>query len=179
MDTTPFRLGDAGSPKLHDSVFVAHSASVIGDVTAHVGASIWFGAVLRGDMGAIVIGENTNIQDNAVVHVDEGFPSVIGRNVSVGHSAIIHGATIGDDCIIGMHATILNGAVVGKNCIVGAGAVVMQGQHIPAGSIVMGLPAKIKKQADDTTLAMIRRNWEVYCEMAKAYRHSVHHKNIT
>lgn len=179
MTNKPFRLSDCGWPAIHDSVFVAQSASVIGDVVVAANASIWFGAVLRGDMGRITVGENTNIQDNAVVHVDDGYPSTIGRNVSVGHSAIIHGATIKDNCIIGMHATILNGAVVGEHCIVGAGAVVMQDQEIPPGSIVLGIPARVKKPVDEATRIMIRRNWEVYCEFAREYRQSSHHrKNV-
>jgi carbonic anhydrase/acetyltransferase-like protein (isoleucine patch superfamily) len=173
-----FKIGALAKPRIDVTVFVARTATVLGDVTVGPNASVWFGAVLRGDMGPITIGENTNIQDNAVVHVDFGFPTVIGRNVSVGHSAIIHGASIGDDCIIGMHATILNGARIGAGCIVGAGAIVMQGQEVPPGSIVLGIPAKFKKHADDETRAMIRRNWEIYADFARQYRHSDFHREF-
>ncbi len=172
-----FRLSQCGKPKIHDSVFIANTASVIGDVTVAENSGIWFGAVLRSDMAPITIGRNCNIQDNAVVHVDFGFPALIEENVSVGHHAIVHGATVRKNCIIGMHATILNGAEVGENCLVAAGAVVMQGQVIPPNSVVMGIPAKVKKPADEHTLTAIRRNWEVYCDFAKEYRRSQHHKN--
>lgn len=173
----PFRLSDLKPPEIHDSVFIANTASVIGGVKIGENCGIWFGAVLRCDMDPIIIGKNCNIQDNAVVHVDDHFPAIIEDNVSIGHSAIVHGATIRKNCIIGMHATILNGAEVGENCIVAAGAIVMQNQIIPPNSVVMGVPAKVKKAADEQTLAMIRRNWEVYCEFAAEYRRSKYHKD--
>ncbi len=112
-----------------------------------------------------------------MIHVDFGYPSVIGDNVSVGHLAIVHGAKIGKNCIIGMHSTILNGAVIGENCMIGAGSIVMQNQVIPPNSVVMGVPAKVKKVADEKTLAAIRRNWEIYCNHAKAYRKSKYHQS--
>ncbi|MBL7959957.1 gamma carbonic anhydrase family protein [bacterium] len=171
-----FRLDQCGKPDIHDSVFVANTASIIGQVTLAENCGIWFGAVLRSDMAPISIGKNCNIQDNAVVHVDFGFPTLIEDNVSVGHSAIIHGATVRKNCIIGMHSTLLNGAEIGENCIIGAGAIVMQGQVIPPNSIVMGVPAKVKKQADEQTLIAIRRNWEIYCDFAKEYRKSKYHR---
>ena len=171
-----FRLDQCGKPFIHDTVFIANTASIIGEVTVAEHCGIWFGAVLRSDMAPITIGKNCNIQDNAVIHVDFGFPTLIEENVSVGHSAIVHGATIRKNCIIGMHATILNGAEIGENCIVGAGAVVMQGQSVPSNSVVMGIPAKVKKPADEQTLTAIRRNWEIYCDFAKEYRSSKYHR---
>jgi carbonic anhydrase/acetyltransferase-like protein (isoleucine patch superfamily) len=171
-----FRLANCKRPEIHDSVFIANTASLIGEITIAENCGIWFGAVIRSDMAPITIGKNCNIQDNVVVHVDFGFPTLIEDNVSVGHSAVVHGATIRKNCIIGMHATILNGAEIGENCIVGAGAIVMQGQVIPPNSVVMGIPAKVKKQADDSTLTAIRRNWEIYCDFAREYRQSKYHK---
>ncbi len=180
MDYFPgqFKLATHPSPKIHDSVFTANSCTILGQVVIGKNSSVWFGAVLRGDMGEISIGENCNIQDNAVIHVDFGFPTIIEDNVSVGHTAIIHGAKIGKNCIIGMHATILNGATIGENCIVGAGAIVMQNQVVPPNSVVMGVPAKVKKPADQSVLDAIRRNWEIYCDHAKEYRNSRYHKSI-
>jgi carbonic anhydrase/acetyltransferase-like protein (isoleucine patch superfamily) len=172
-----FRLSSCGRPNIHDSVFVAHTASVIGNVTIAENAGVWFGSVIRSDMAPITVGKNCNIQDNAVIHVDFGFPTVIEENVSVGHGAIIHGATIRRNCIIGMHATILNGAEIGENCLVAAGSIVMQGQVIPPNSVVMGVPAKVKKPADEQTYLAIRRNWEVYRDFAKEYRHSKYHRS--
>lgn len=173
-----FRLSNCTHRQIHDSAFIARTASVIGNIVIGANAGIWFGAVLRGDMETITIGDNSNIQDNAVVHVDFGFPTLIGKNVSVGHSAIIHGATVGDNCIIGMHATLLNGAVIGENCIVGAGAIVMQDQIIPPNSVVMGIPAKVKKTADEKVLEAIRRNWEIYVDFAREYRLSEYHQSV-
>jgi len=164
---------------IHETVFLARTATVIGNVTIDAYASVWFGAVLRGDMGTITIGENSNIQDNAVVHVDFGYDTVIGRNVSVGHSAIVHGAHVSDNCIIGMHATVLNGARIGENCIIAAGAMILEGQEIPPGSVVMGMPGKVRKSADDKTFAHIRRNWEIYRDFAHSYRHSEFHQDVS
>ncbi|MCB0833803.1 MAG: gamma carbonic anhydrase family protein, partial [Bacteroidetes bacterium] len=144
MDYTPgsFRFELLGQPSVHESVFVAATATLVGDITVAENCGIWFGAVIRSDMAPVKIGRNCNIQDNAVVHVDFGYPTTIGDNVSVGHSAIVHGANIGSNCIIGMHSTIMNGARIGENCLVAAGAIVMQGQVIPPNSVVMGVPAK-------------------------------------
>ncbi len=172
-----FKLADC-KVQVDSSVFIAQNATVVGNVTIAPNASVWFGAVLRGDMEPIFIGENSNIQDNTVIHVDWKMPAVIGKNVSVGHSVVIHGAKIGDNCIIGMHSTILSGAEIGENCIVAAGAVVMQGQVVPPNSLVMGIPAKVKKEIDDATRKMITLNWQIYCEYAREFRHSSHHKNI-
>lgn len=125
--------------------FVAASADVIGNVLLKAGSSVWFGAVIRGDTAPIVVGENSNIQDGAVVHADDGFPATIGNDVTIGHKAVIHGCTVGDNSLIGIGAVVLNGAIVGKNCIVGAGALVKEGMEIPDNSLVVGNPAVIKK----------------------------------
>ena len=123
-------------------LFIAESASVIGSVRIGKNASVWFGAVVRADDGAIVIGENSNIQDCAVLHCEKGNDLVIGRGVTVAHKAMLHGCTVGDDSLIGMGAIVLNGAVIGKNCLVGAGALVLEGTVIPDNSLVLGSPAK-------------------------------------
>ncbi len=172
-----FRLSECRLD-IHDSAFIADTASVVGNVRIGMNASVWFGAVLRGDMCPIVIGDNTNIQDNTVIHVDWDMPAIISPNVSVGHSVVIHGAKIGSNCIIGMHSTVLSGAEIGENCIIAAGAVVMQGQKVPANSIVMGIPAQVKKQVDAKTLEHITKNWQIYCEYAKEFRQSVYHKTL-
>lgn len=172
-----FRLNECRL-EIDDSAFIANTATVVGNVKIGKNASIWFGAVLRGDMCPIIIGENTNIQDNTVIHVDWNMPAMISPNVSVGHSVVIHGAKIGSNCIIGMHSTILSGAEIGENCIVAAGAVVMQGQKIPANSIVMGIPAQVKKPVDEKTLEMITKNWQIYCDYAREFRQSVYHQKL-
>lgn len=134
------------SPRDEGAAFVADNATVQGDVLLKPGTTVWYGAVLRGDSGTLTIGENTNIQDNAVLHCDAGGKVLLGRNVTVGHCALVHGCTVGDDSLIGMHATLLNHCVVGKNCIIGAGALVPEGKIIPDDSLVVGVPGKIIKQ---------------------------------
>jgi carbonic anhydrase/acetyltransferase-like protein (isoleucine patch superfamily) len=150
---------------------VAPTATVIGDVTLGEETGIWFGAVLRGDRDRIVIGAGSNIQDNAVVHTSRGFPARVGREVSVGHGAILHGCTIHDRVLVGMGAIVMNGAVVGEETIIAAGAVVTEGTVIPPGSVVMGVPAKVVKQATAGQREGIRKNAESYIELAKSYQH--------
>ena len=130
---------------LGKNVYIAQGAVVLGDVTLGDNASVWYNAVLRGDINRIVIGEGSNIQDNAVVHLADDFPCVLGKFITVGHSAIVHACTIGDECLIGMGAIVLDGAVVGEQCLIGARALVTQGMQIPPGSLVLGSPAKIVK----------------------------------
>lgn len=156
-------------PTLGKDVFLAENCTVIGDVSLSDGANIWYGAVLRGDENSIVIGENTNIQDNATVHVAKDHPVVLGSGVTVGHNAIVHGCIIGDDTMIGMGACILNGAVVGKNCLIGAGALVKEGQIIPDGSLVVGIPAKIVRELDEEGKEKIRANARLYTTLSKEY----------
>ncbi|MBX3744995.1 MAG: gamma carbonic anhydrase family protein [Verrucomicrobiae bacterium] len=131
------------SPRLGRNVFIARGATVVGDVTLGDHASVWYGAVLRGDIHRIVVGEGSNIQDNAVVHLADDYGALIGRYVTVGHSAIVHACTIGDECLVGMGATILDGAEIGEQCIIGAHALVTQRSRIPPGSMVLGAPARV------------------------------------
>ncbi len=133
-------------PRDEGAVFVAPNATVLGDVVLGPGSSVWYGAVLRGDSGTLTLGENTNVQDNAVLHCDPGGAVTLGKNVTVGHCALVHGCTVGDGSLIGMHATLLNHCVVGKNCIIGAGALIPEGKVIPDNSLVVGIPGKIIKQ---------------------------------
>lgn len=130
-------------PVLGPGVYLAKTAVVLGDVTLGENSSVWFGAVLRGDINRIVVGANSNIQDNAVVHLADDFPCLIGEWVTVGHSAIVHACTIGDECLIGMGATVLDGAEIGAQSIVGANALVTGGTKVPPGSLVLGSPAKV------------------------------------
>lgn len=130
-------------PVLGKNVYIAHGAVVIGDVTLGEGASVWYNAVLRGDINRIVVGAGSNIQDNSVVHLADEFPCILGDYVTVGHSAIVHACTIGDECLIGMGAIVLDGAEIGAQCLIGARALVTQHTKIPAGSLVLGAPAKV------------------------------------
>ncbi|MFT5619073.1 MAG: carbonic anhydrase/acetyltransferase-like protein (isoleucine patch superfamily) [Arenicella sp.] len=150
-------------------VFIAKTATVIGDVELGDECSVWFGAVIRGDSDKIRIGDRTNIQDNCIVHVDEGVPVSIGKEVVVGHCAIIHGATIGDNTLIGMRATVMNHAKVGKFCVIGAHALVTEGMVIPDFSVVMGVPAKIVKQTSEEMKARILSGAKHYVERGKEY----------
>ena len=133
-------------PRLGQGVYLARGAHVLGDVRIGNHSSIWYGAVLRGDINRIVVGHHTNIQDNAVLHLADEFPCVVGNYVTVGHSAIVHACKIGDEVLVGMGAVILDGAVVGKQCLIGAKALVKQGMKIPAGSLVLGAPAKVVRK---------------------------------
>jgi carbonic anhydrase/acetyltransferase-like protein (isoleucine patch superfamily) len=131
------------TPKLAKGVFIAKTATVIGDVELGVHSSAWFGAVLRGDINRVVVGHHSNIQDNAVLHVADDFPCVVGNWVTVGHSAIVHACTVGDEVLVGMGAVILDGAIIGKQSLIGANALVTQNTKIPPGSLVLGAPAKV------------------------------------
>ncbi|WP_369239817.1 gamma carbonic anhydrase family protein [Streptomyces sp. R21] len=157
-------------PKVDQEAFAAPTSVVIGEVTLHAGASVWYGAVLRADCGPIVVGADSNIQDNCTLHVDPGFPISIGERVSVGHNAVVHGATVEDDCLIGMGATVLNGAVIGAGSLVAAQALVPQGMQVPPGSLVAGVPAKVKRQLTDEEREGISLNGTMYAELAKAHR---------
>ena len=126
--------------------WIAPDANVIGNVILESATSVWFGATLRGDNEPITIGEGSNIQENCIIHTDMGYPATVGRNCTIGHKAMLHGCTIGDEALIGMSATILNGAIIGEGCIIGAGALVAEGKVIPPGSLVMGIPGKIVRE---------------------------------
>ncbi len=148
--------------------YVHPSAVIIGDVTLGRDASVWPTAVLRGDSDAIVIGDETNVQDGAVVHVDPGFPVRVGHRVTIGHRAVIHGCTIEDDCLIGIGAIILNGAVIGTGSVIGAGAVVREGMIVPPGSLVLGVPGKVVRAVDDELRGRIVRGAKAYVERLRA-----------
>lgn len=150
-------------------VWIADTARVFGQVVLGDESSVWFGAVLRGDGDKIEIGDRSNIQENAVVHVDPGFPVHVGTDCIIGHCAIVHGATLGNHVLVGMHATILNGAVIGNFCIIGANALVTEGMIIPDNSIVMGSPAKVVKQMSGEHIEKVKRNAISYVELSKEY----------
>lgn len=157
-------------PEIEDEVFVAPTASVIGDVTLKAGASVWYGAVIRGDVEKITVGAQANVQDNATLHADPGFPVRVGERVSIGHNAVVHGATVEDDCLIGMGATVLNGAVIGAGSLVAAQALVPQGMVVPAGSLVAGVPAKVRRALSAEEREGVTLNGTLYAELGKAHR---------
>ena len=156
-------------PRNEGAAFVAPNATVQGDVILKAGSTVWYGAVLRGDDGQLIIGENSNVQDNAVLHCDVGGAVKLGRNVTVGHSALVHGCTVGDGSLIGMHATLLNHCVVGKNCIIGAGALVPEGMVIPDGSVAVGVPAKVIKQVSPAQVEANLHNATHYVEHGRVH----------
>ena len=152
------------------SVFIADGAKVIGDVEISKNGSVWFNAVIRADLGSVKIGENSNVQDNAVVHTSKDFGVQIGDNVTIGHSAIVHGCTVGNNVLIGMGAIVLDGAVIEDNCIIGAGTLVTHGKVIPTGSLAFGNPAKVVRQLTDDEIRSITDNAISYAENAKNYK---------
>jgi carbonic anhydrase/acetyltransferase-like protein (isoleucine patch superfamily) len=157
-------------PKIHPTAFVAPTALVLGDVTLGEESSVWYTAVLRGDMAPITIGARTNIQDGTIVHVDEGIPCTIGARVGVGHRAILHGCTVEDDCLIGMGSILLNRVHIGTGSVVAAGALVPEGMRVPAGSLVMGVPGRIVRPVDPELTERIAETWTHYVKQAKDHR---------
>ena len=157
------------TPDIHRSVFVAPTASIIGNATLAESASAFFGVSVRADTAPIRVGARTNLQDNVVLHADPGFPCTLGTGVSVGHSAVVHGCTVEDDCLIGMSATILNGAVIGSGSLVAAGAVVLEGTVVPPRSLVAGVPAKVRRELTEEEFDGVRRNAEHYVDLARAH----------
>ena len=158
------------TPSIPETVFVAPTASVIGKATFGDNASAFYGVSVRADTETITIGPGTNLQDNVVVHADPGFPATVGDRVSVGHSAVVHGCTIGNDCLIGMSATIMNGATIGEGSLVAAGAVVLEGMQVPPRSLVAGVPAKVRRELTDNELQDVRDNASRYQELAALHR---------
>ncbi len=156
--------------KIHESAFIAEGAVVLGNITVGEESSVWFHSTVRADRESVTIGKRSNIQDNAVVHVDAGFSVYIGDNVTVGHGAIIHGSIIEDNTLIGMGAIILNGAKVGKNCIIGAGALVTQNMMIPDSSLVVGNPGKVMRKVTEEEKQSNLHNATVYVEEGKHYK---------
>src|ERR1700735_2491130 len=155
------RLGEY-SPDLHETSWIAPNAAIIGRVTLGEEVGIWYNAVLRGDMDSITVGDRTNIQDGCVLHADPNTPLLVGRGVSVGHNAILHGCTIGDDVLVGMGATVLNGAKVGSGSLIAANALIPQDAEIPPGSLVAGVPGKVRRALTDAEQDGIRHNAAMY-----------------
>lgn len=161
---------DGKTPQIDPTAWIAPNATLIGDVTIGPRASVWFGAVLRGDMDRIVLGAGSNLQDNVVVHTDFGVPALIGENVGVGHQAIIHGAVVGEGCLIGMGAKLLNNARIGDGAFVAAGALVLEGQSVEAAHLVAGVPAKDRGPMAADMAERVRVNAFHYQELAERYR---------
>lgn len=165
---TFYSLGDL-TPQLGLGAWAAPSADLIGDVRLGARASVWFGAVLRGDNTPLILGDDTNFQDGSIGHSDADFPLTIGARVTVGHQAILHGCTIADDCLIGMGARILNGAVIEPECIVGAGALITEGKTFSSGSLIVGAPARVIRQLTDEEIKTLRVSATHYAEKAAHY----------
>ena len=161
---------DEHAPQLGPGAWVAESATVIGRVALGPQASVWYGAVLRGDSDWIRLGARTNVQDGSVLHADAGLPLTLGRHVTVGHMVMLHGCTVGDESLIGIGAIVLNGAKIGKNCLVGAGSLVTEGKEFPDGSMIMGSPAKVVRQLTPEQIEGLRRSAQHYIENARRYR---------
>ncbi|UTT40494.1 gamma carbonic anhydrase family protein [Glutamicibacter mishrai] len=157
---------DGSTPLLGEDVFVAPTAALSGDVALADRASAFYGVSVRGDSAPIRVGEGTNLQDNVVLHADAGFPCTLGAGVSVGHSAVVHGATVGDGCLVGMSATIMNGAVIGEQSLVAAGALVLEGTQVPPRSLVAGVPAKVRRELSDEEVAGLKTNADHYLELS-------------
>lgn len=156
-------------PDIAAGVYVAETADVIGQVTLKRDASVWYQAVLRGDTDHLEVGEESNIQDGAVLHADPGFPLTVGKGVTVGHQAMLHGCTIGDGSLIGIQAVILNGAVIGRNCLVAAGALVKEGASFPDNSLIVGAPARVVRELSEEGIAGLRKNAAGYVERGRRH----------
>ncbi|MFA5161354.1 MAG: gamma carbonic anhydrase family protein [Elusimicrobiales bacterium] len=163
----------SASPRVAASAYLHQTSVVIGDVDIAANVSVWPMAVIRGDVAAVSIGENSNVQDCCVIHVNENAPCIIGRDVTIGHGAVVHGAKVGDRCLIGMKAVVME-SEIGEDCLVAAGAVVNPGKKIPPRSLVMGVPAKIMRQLSPEELAQLRRANTAYLELAAAFKEAGH-----
>ena len=163
-----YRLGDS-LVETHPASWTAPNATLIGKVRLEEGASVWFNAVLRGDNELILIGKDSNVQDGAVMHTDMGSPLTIGRNVTIGHNAMLHGCSVGDSTLIGINSVILNGAQIGKHCIIGANSLIGEGKEIPDGSLVMGSPGKIVRELTDAQKQMLDASAAHYVHNAQRY----------
>lgn len=164
-----YALGDL-KPEFRGNYFAADSARLIGLCIIENNVSIWFGAVIRADNDRITVGENSSIQDNCVIHADPGFPVNIGRDVTVGHMAMVHGCTVGDGSLVGIKSVILNGAVIGKECLIGANSLIPEGKVIPDRSLVLGSPGKVMRQLNDEDIARLREGVSHYVKKIKRYR---------
>lgn len=165
-----YSLGERTPVFKSANVFIAPGASVIGSATFGDNVSVWFGAVVRSDNEVIELGDNVNVQDGAVLHADPGFPLKLANNVSIGHLAMVHGSTIGENTLVGINAVVLNGCVIGRNCIIGANALLPEGKVIPDNSLVMGSPGKVVRQLSDDDVANLRRIASGYAARSATYR---------
>jgi len=163
-----YALADV-TPQIDSTAWVAPGCHVIGNVRLDAQASVWFGTTLRGDNDLIAVGARSNIQENCVLHTDPGFPLTIGEGCTIGHKAMLHGCTIGDNSLVGMGATVLNGAVIGRNCLIGAGALITEGKVIPDGSLVMGVPGKVVRDLDAAAIAGLRASASHYAKNAHRF----------
>ena len=161
---------DGITPEIHPDAWIAPGAQIIGKVRIKAGASVWFGAVLRGDNEWIELGEGSNIQENSVLHTDLGYPLTIGAHCTIGHKALLHGCTIGDGALVGMNATVMNGAVIGAESLIGAGALVTEGKQFEAGSMILGAPAKFIRTLDAAARLKLLQSAHNYQENAKRFR---------
>lgn len=161
---------DEVKPKINENTYISESVDIIGKVEIEDNVNIWFGTRLRADMNKIVVGANTNIQENSVVHVDTNSPCIIGKNVTIGHGAIIHGCSISDNVLVGMGSIILNNAKIGKNTIIGAGSLVTQGKSFPDGVLVLGNPAKVVRELTDDEIKNIKKSADNYVNLSKRYK---------
>lgn len=164
-----YKIGEH-TPDVDASAYVTDSASVIGNVHLAANTSVWFGAALRGDNELISIGEGSNVQECAVLHTDMGYPLTVGKNVTIGHQAMLHGCTVGDGSLIGIQAVVLDGAKIGKNCLVAAGALVTSGKEFPDNSLIMGSPAKAVRELTDAQISDIQKGVQTYIERAAYFR---------
>ena len=158
------------TPRINKNTYISESVDIIGKVNVEENVNIWFGTRLRGDMNNFIIGENTNIQENSVVHVDINSPCIIGKNVTIGHGTIIHGCSISDNVLVGMGSIILNNAKIGKNTIIGAGSLVTQGKEFPEGVLILGNPAKVIRQLTEAEIESIQRSADNYVSLSKKYK---------
>ena len=169
---TRYQLADK-APSVEASAWIAPGCHIIGDVVLEAKTSVWFGSTLRGDNERITIGAGSNVQENCVLHTDMGFPLTIGADCTIGHKAMLHGCTIGENSLIGMGATVLNGAVIGKNCLIGAGALITEGKMIPDGSLVVGAPGKVVRELDDAAIDGLRLSAQHYQENANRFKRNL------
>jgi gamma-carbonic anhydrase len=159
-------------PTIADDVFIAPGAIVIGNVTIHAGASIWYNTVIRGDSAPIIIGRNTNIQDNCTLHVDADAPLTIGDECTIGHNAVVHGATLGDRVLVGINAVVLSHASIGSQTLIGACALVSEHKHLPGGVLVIGIPAKVVRELSEAEKEGLAKSAAGYCEQARGHKRS-------
>ncbi|MGE8498357.1 MAG: gamma carbonic anhydrase family protein [Pseudomonas sp.] len=171
-----YRLGQS-QVETHPDSWTAPTATLVGKVKLEPGASVWFGAVLRGDNELIHIGENSNVQDGTVMHTDMGFPLNIGKGVTIGHNAMLHGCTVGDYSLIGINAVVLNGAKIGKYCIIGANALIAEGKEIPDGSLVVGSPGKVVRELTEPQKKMLEASAAHYVHNAQRYARDLHEQD--